>query len=101
VNTALHAQKILDAWERPNLQKFEAELDSALLNCQGSSPASELESEQRALLETIVQHLRTISAQKPESGSPGTEAGLALLRHLGGRTANSFPYFHGTALRLV
>lgn len=81
---ALHAQRILEAWdvtaphERDN-GRFAVELKSALSSCRETVPATSLESEQQAVLESVVSQLSKLPSIHQ------TEAGLSLLRHLRGR----------------
>ncbi len=83
---ALHAQRILGAWDitspdRRNTGLFDVELDHALNSCRTVSTATLLENEQNEVLESVAQHLRTAANGTPYQ----VEAGLTLLRHLSGR----------------
>ena len=79
MDTAGQAGRILEAWNLPDSDRFEAELQSALTLCQGEMPGSELENEQQAILQSVVQLFRQTSAPQR------LEAGLFLLRHLRSR----------------
>lgn len=86
MSVALHAQRILHAWDRFNFVRFEAELDSALMACKNPTfSSSELESEERAVLESAVQQLRTVRMAYDDNAPFRLEAGFLLLRHLQGR----------------
>lgn len=86
MTTALCAQRILEAWEPFNPARFEAELDNALSACERSVPSSELETEQRAVLESVVQRFRKLSLEGLSSSPCRFDAGFLLLRHLQGRS---------------
>jgi hypothetical protein len=81
MSTAQHAGRILQAWKRADPAAFELEVEGALAACRTARPVSALEFEQRELLESVAEHLRTPGA------SPRMNAGLALLRHLEVRVA--------------
>jgi hypothetical protein len=76
MSIAQHAGRILEAWRHADPAAFENELEGALISCRCSRPVSALESEQRELLESIAERLKTRGASLP------LDAGLALLRHL-------------------
>lgn len=85
MSTAIHAQRILEAWDRLNFNRFEAELEDALSACHTTSPSSQLESEQQAVLESVVQQLRNMPLSSDKDHSPQYRAGFLLLRHLRAR----------------
>jgi hypothetical protein len=96
MNVAQHAENILAAWNLADPARFEQELDSALRSCQRERPANYLESEQREVLESVVERLRSIhgpsrqtrSLTRSNAGTPQSlNAGFALLEHLRQRTA--------------
>ena len=83
---ALHAQRILEAWdvtspEQRNTGLFDIELDDALRSCRTVPPSSMLEREQKDVLESVAQQLRTTTTGSQYQ----VEAGLTLLRHLSTR----------------
>lgn len=79
LNTAQQAGRILEARSLSDSRHFEAELQSALTFCERQMPASELENERQAVLQSVVQQWR-------QTGAPQRlEAGLFLLRHLRNR----------------
>jgi predicted secreted Zn-dependent protease len=82
VSTALHAQRIVDAWDGFNYTRFESELESALMACQCSVPCSEMESEEQSVLESVVRRLRQFPAVGDHDDQHWFEAGVQLLRHL-------------------
>jgi hypothetical protein len=93
MNVAQHAEQILAAWKRADAISFEAELNHAMHSCQRANPANHLESEQREVLESVVERLRLI---RPQHGkAPATancspqslNAGFTLLEHLRQRVA--------------
>lgn len=80
---ALHAQRILEAWditapEQRNSGLFEIELKSAISSCRTAAASSSLEDEQQAVLESVACQLSGSRAVT----SPQMQAGLSLLRHL-------------------
>jgi hypothetical protein len=96
MNVAQHAEKILAAWTLADPVGFEQELDSAMRSCQRERPANYLECEQREVLESVVERLRSIHG--PNRQTPSTvrnrtfspqslNAGFALLEHLRQRAA--------------
>ncbi len=96
MNVAQHAGNILSAWNLADPVRFEQELDSAMRSCQRERPSNYLESEQREVLESVVERLRSIHAptrQKPSAAqvktvsSQSLNAGFALLEHLRQRAA--------------
>ena len=83
---ALHAQRILEAWditspEKRNTGRFDIELDHALISCRAVPASSSLENEQKDVLESVAEQLRGTS----NGSSYQVEAGLTLLRHLSTR----------------
>ena len=76
LDAAGQAGRILKAWNLADSSGFEAELQSALTLCATKTPASELESERQAVLQSVVQLFRQTRAPQR------LEAGLFLLRHL-------------------
>jgi hypothetical protein len=91
MNVAQHAEQILAAWKRADAISFEAELDHAMHSCQRANPANHLESEQREVLESVVERLRLIRPQRgiaTANCSPQSlNAGFTLLEHLRQRVA--------------
>ena len=83
MNTALYAQRIVQAWERFEFSRFETELECALCVCKSSIPVSELESEEQAVLESVVHQFRHLGSDDNDSYRLG--AGFFLLRHLQAR----------------
>ncbi len=86
---ALHAQRILEAWDvtaphKRDIGLFDIELKSALNSCGVVQPASSLESEQQAVLESVARQLSSTHSEN----SPELRAGLTLLRHLRTRLVN-------------
>jgi hypothetical protein len=81
MSTAQHAGRILEAWKRADPAAFEVEVEGALVACRTARPVSALEFEQREVLESVAEQLRSRGA------SPRVDAGLALLRHLEVRMA--------------
>jgi hypothetical protein len=81
MSAAQHAGRILEAWQMADRSRIEAELETAWLLCKTQVPASRLESENRELLESIVEHLRGLP---PTEAIPPQclEADFALLCHL-------------------
>ena len=81
---ALHAQRILEAWDvtAPSERdhgRFAVELKNALSSCSTAAPVSTLEGEQKELLESVVTQLASQSTRHQ------MEASLSLLRHLRSR----------------
>lgn len=81
---ALHAQRILEAWDvtspdQRDSGRFEVELKNALTSCRNVTPISSLEDEQQAVLESVA---RQLSKPAGPSSPYQVEAGLSLLRHL-------------------
>ncbi len=85
MSTALHAQRIIEAWEGFNFTRFEAELEHALDACDSFSPRSALDIEERAVLETVVRQLRRFPLNNDGNDSYRLGAGFFLLRHLQAR----------------
>ena len=85
VSTALHAQRIIDAWDGFNYTRFELELESALTSCRNSVPRTELESEEQSVLESVARQLRTFRPVDDGDDHHWFEAGFLLLRHLRAR----------------
>ena len=86
---ALHAQRILEAWDVTAPHKrdnglFDIELKSALMFCNKVRSVSSMESEQQAVLESAARQLSGTQAEN----SPQVKAGLTLLRHLRTRVIN-------------
>jgi hypothetical protein len=82
VDTALCAQRIVQAWERFEFSRFETELECALCVCNSSTPGSQLETEERAVLESVVRQFRALGS---DNDSYRLGAGFFLLRHLQAR----------------
>ena len=80
-----HAERILEACQLANSNRFETELESAWNYCRTRVPSSGLEWEQQELLETIVENLRGKSIAQHASHPAGVRAELALLKHLRGQ----------------
>ncbi|MBV9676815.1 MAG: hypothetical protein JO185_10810 [Acidobacteriaceae bacterium] len=89
LTAALQAGRILEAWNGANSCCFEAELESALALCETGATASEMESEQQAVLQSVVQHIRQISLHKAPHLPEQCETGFFLLRHLHSRAAQA------------
>jgi hypothetical protein len=92
MNVAQHAEQILAAWKRADAVSFEAELNDAMHSCQRATSANHLESEQREVLESVVERLRLIRPQPGKKAaahcSPQSiNAGFTLLEHLRQRVA--------------
>jgi hypothetical protein len=90
MSIAQHAERILAAWNVADPEKFETELESAFHCCQKTASGSIFEIEQRELLESVVEQLRsgkTISDSGRNSSALGLRAGFALLQHLSHRVA--------------
>jgi len=91
MNVAQHAEQILAAWKRADAISFEAELNHAMHSCRPGTPANYLESEQREVLESVVERLRLIRPQRGIAAahcSPQSlNAGFTLLEHLRQRAA--------------
>jgi hypothetical protein len=94
MNVAKHAEQILAAWKRADAVSFEEELNHAMHSCQRATPANYLESEQREVLESVVERLRLIRSQRSDTAtaagpySPQSlNAGFTLLEHLCQRAA--------------
>lgn len=81
MSTAQHAGRILEAWKRADPAAFQIEVEGALAACRTVRPVSALELEQRELLESVAEHLKSRGTE------PRVDAGLALLRHLEVRMA--------------
>jgi hypothetical protein len=82
MNPAVHAQRILEAWNLADTGRFNAALDDALSFSNPCDFASPMACEQQELLHAVAERLC-------QTGSPATcipqstlEAGLRLLRHL-------------------
>jgi hypothetical protein len=69
VSPASHAQRIVQAWDCFNYIRFETELECAMAACGRSAPNSELESEEQAVLESVVRQFRSMHV-----GSDGDDA---------------------------
>jgi hypothetical protein len=93
MNVAQHAEQILAAWKRADPVSFEQELNDAMRSCQRPTPANYLETEQREVLQSVVERLRLIRPQRrglsaPEDCTPQSiHAGFTLLEHLRLRAA--------------
>jgi hypothetical protein len=94
MNVAQHAQQILAAWKRADAVSFEQELNYAMLSCQRATPANHLESENREVLESVVERLRLIRPQNDTAvaavghcSPQSLNAGFTLLEHLRQRAA--------------
>ena len=88
MDTARQAGRILEAWNLVDSSRFKAELESALTLCQTEAPASELENEQQAVLQSVVQLFQQVSQHREKVIVPQRlEAGFFLLRHLRRRAA--------------
>ncbi len=80
---ALHAQRILEAWDvtapgQRDSGMFDVELKNAISSCRNATNSSSLEDEQQAVLESVARQLSDSRAVS----SPQMQAGLSLLRHL-------------------
>ncbi len=95
---AHHAEKILAAWNVADPAGFEFELENAWSSCQQTVPANYLEVEQRELLESVVEQLRSVTTARQTVASnartddalgaaQSLNAGFALLQHLKQRAA--------------
>ena len=97
-----YAQAALDigtelrvGWKRADPASFEAELNDAMRCCQRSEPVNYFESEQREVLASVVERLRTIRPQQSNAGKTAAggctpqslHAGFSLLEHLRQRAA--------------
>jgi hypothetical protein len=87
LSVSKHAERILEAWEMANPKMFESELDQALATCRTRSVSSALEVEQRELLATVAENLRTMSATQYACRPARLQADFALLSHLRSRAA--------------
>jgi hypothetical protein len=83
VSTATCAQRIVQAWDSFDFRQFEAELECSLRVCNNPRPDTELESEERDVLESIVRQFRALGNDHNDSYRLG--AGFFLLRHLQAR----------------
>jgi len=83
MSTAVHAQRIVQAWDGFNFSRFEIEVECALGVCEGASSGSELETEERAVLESVVRQFRALGNDRDDSYR--LDAGFFLLRHLQAR----------------
>ena len=77
-----HAERILQACQLANPNRFETELENAWNSCRTRVPASGLEGEQQELLETIVENLRGMSLAQGACRPARLGAEFALLKHL-------------------
>ncbi len=80
-----HAERILEACQLANPNRFETELESAWHSCRTQVPGSGLEWEQQELLETIVENLRGMSMAQCACHPARLDAEFALLKHLRGQ----------------
>ena len=80
-----HAERILEACQLANLNRFETELESAWNSCRTRVPSSGLEWEQQELLETIVENLRGRSIAQHACHPARLDAEFALLKQLRGQ----------------
>ena len=104
MNVAQHAGRILAAWSVADPASFARELENALHSCRREAPVNYLEYEQREVLESVVERLRSLHAPAGQpipdnrhesygisngrpSASQGLHAGFALLEHLCQRVA--------------
>jgi hypothetical protein len=95
MSIAQHAERILAAWNVADPERFESELENAFHCCQKSASGSTFEIEQRELLESVVEQLRsgknvTDCGRKSTLqglSAQGLSAGFALLQHLSHRVA--------------
>jgi hypothetical protein len=85
VSTASHANRILQAWDTFNYARFEVELDRALASCARSLSRSELENEERAVLESAARQLRHLPPVSDNTEDGWWTAPVLLLRHLEAR----------------
>jgi len=85
ISAAQHAERILDAWQLANPDRFETELENALTSCKNQAPSSGLEYEQQELLTTVIENLRSMKVAHCVCLPQRLEADLALLQHLRGR----------------
>ncbi len=81
-----HAERILEACQLANPNRFETELENAWHSCRTRVPSSGLEWEQQELLETIVGNLRGMSIAQCAGYPVPKGAEFALLKHLKGQT---------------
>lgn len=77
-----HAERILEACQLANPNRFESELESAWNSCRTRVPSSGLEWEQQELLETIVENLRGRGIAQHACHPARLGAEFALLKHL-------------------
>ena len=77
-----HAERILEACQLANPNRFESELENAWHSCRTQVPTSGLEWEQQELLETIVEKLRGMSLAQCAGRPSQVDAEFALLKHL-------------------
>jgi hypothetical protein len=81
MSAARHAGQILEAWQMADNRRFKSELENAWILCKTQMPASSLEAENQELLESIVEHLRSVPLVEARSAQH-LEADFALLQHL-------------------
>ena len=79
-----HAERILEACQLANPNRFETELENAWHSCRTRVPSSGLEWEQQELLETIVENLRGKSITLFATHPVRAGAEFTLLKHLRG-----------------
>lgn len=81
-----YAERILEACQLANPNRFETELESAWQACRTHVPSSGLEWEQHELLETIVENMRGMSLAQCACHPARLDAEFSLLRHLCGQS---------------
>ncbi len=81
-----HAERILEACQLANPNRFETELENAWHSCRTRVPSSGLDWEQHELLATIIENLRGVSIAQCVDQPARVGAGFALLQHLRAHT---------------
>jgi len=82
MNPAVHAQRILEAWNLADAGRFKAALDDALSFSNSCVSTSRMVCEQQELLHAVARRLRDISSQASRIPQTTLDASLHLLLHL-------------------
>ncbi len=82
MNSAEHAGEILQAWRFHDRSGFTTALDSAFVSCTAVRSISRFESECREVLQSVVEHLRTLDNRGEFPDHSKGSGASALLSHL-------------------
>jgi hypothetical protein len=106
MNTARHAEAILEAWMFADQSRLETALKSASPSASDAHAGSRLDEERKELLETIVEELNALTLEGALPEYSQIRGAVSLLRHLGStreqnRIQTGFRGFNANTLKFI